>query len=149
MRGRRIRRQAAIPSLVIEQLLIGGTRLASTTSYAENVIRSLGKAAGDRLLGKTRRILGSLAKKAGCLRSQQADLHTRARYRDEDIVAHPGGGVWTVAQTAIDQDKQREQIAADIDWGSFRHRRPPTALCRVPVLVSAPRRFRCCTSSPT
>ena len=82
MRGRRISRRAAILSLVIEQLLIGGTRLASTTSYAENVIRSLGKAAGDRVLGKTQRILSSLAKKADGLRAQQADLRTHARYRD-------------------------------------------------------------------
>lgn len=135
MRGRRISRRAAILSLVIEQLLIGGTRMASTTSYAENVIRSLGKAAGDRVLGKTQRVLSSLAKKANGLRAQQADLRTHARYRDGDLVAHPDGGVRTVAQTASDQDKQREQIEADIDRGSFRHRRLPTALRRVPLLV--------------
>ena len=135
MRGRRIPRRLAILSLVIEQLLIGGTRLASTTSYAENVIRGLGKAAGDRVLAKTQRILSALARKADGLRAQQASLRTRARYRDGDLVAHPDGGVRTVAQTASDQDKQRDQIAADIDRGSFRHRRLPTALRRVPPLV--------------
>ena len=135
MRGRRIPRRLAILSLVIEQFLIGGTRLASTTSYAENVIRSLGKAAGDRVLARTQRILSSLAKKADGLRAQQADLRTHARYRDRTLVPHPDGGVQTVAQTASDQDKQREQIAADIDRGSFRHRRLPTALRRVPLLV--------------
>ena len=135
MRGPRIPRRLAILALAIEQLLIGGTRPPSTTSYAENVIRSLGKAAGDRVLGKTQRILSSLAKKADSLRAQQAGLRTRARYRDGDLVAHPDGGVRTVAQTAGDQDKQRDQIEADIDRGSFRHRRLPPALRRVPPLV--------------
>ena len=135
MRGRRIPRRLAILSLVIEQLLIGGIRLASTTSHAENVIRGLGKAAGDRVLAKTQRILSALARKADGLRAQQASLRTRARYRDGDLVAHPDGGVRTVAQTASDQDKQRDQIATDIDRGSFRHRRLPTALRRVPPLV--------------
>jgi hypothetical protein len=135
MRGRRISQRLAILSLVIEQLLIGGTRLASTTSHAENVIRGLGKAAGDRLLAKTQRILSGLAGKADSLGARQASLRTRARYRDGDLVAHPDGGVRTVAQTADDQDKQREQIEADIDRGSFRHRRLPTPLRRVPLLV--------------
>jgi hypothetical protein len=43
--------------------------------------------------------------------------------------------VRTLAQTASDQDKQREQIEADINRGSFRHRRLPAALRRVPLLV--------------
>ena len=135
IRGRRISRRLALLALAIEQLLIGATRPPGTTSYAENVIRSLGKTAGDRVLGKTQRILDSLASKADHLRAQQADLRTHARYRDGDLVAHPDGGVRTVAQTAGDQDKQREQIEADINRGSFRHRRLPTALRRVPLLV--------------
>ena len=53
IRGRRISRRLALLALAIEQLLIGGTRPPGTTSYAENVIRSLGKTAGDRVLGKT------------------------------------------------------------------------------------------------
>jgi hypothetical protein len=134
---RRILRRPAILSLAIEQLLIGGTRLATTTSHAENVIHALGKAAGDRVLAKTQRILSTLARKADSLRAQQASLRTRARYRDEDLVAHPDGGIRTVAQTARDQDKQREQIATDIDRGSSRHRRLPAALRRVPPLVFA------------
>ena len=135
MRGRRIPRRLAILSLVIEQSLIGGTRMSSTTSYAENVIRSLGEAGGDRVLSKTQRIVSALARKADGLRAQQADLRTRARCRDGDLVAHPDGGVRTVAQTASDQDKQREQIEADIDRRSFRHRRLPAPLRRVPLLV--------------
>jgi hypothetical protein len=135
MRGRRIPRRVAILPLVIEQLLTGGTRLASTTSHAENVIRGLGKATGDRMLAKTQRILSALARKAESLRAKQASLRIRARYRDRDLVAHPDGGIRTVAQTATDQDKQREQIEADIDRGSFRHRRLPPALRRVPPLV--------------
>ena len=135
IRGRRIPRRLALLALAIEQLLIGGTRPPGTTSYAENVIRSLGKTAGDRVLGKTRRILDSLASKADHLRAQQADLRTHARYRDRDFVPHPDGGVRTVVQTASDQDKQREQIEADINRGSFRHRRLPAPLRRVPLLV--------------
>ena len=135
VRGRRISWSAAILSLVIENLLIGGTRLASTTSHAENVIRSLGKAAGDRMLGKTQRVLRSLARKSDGLRAQQAGLRTRARHWDGALLAHPDGGVRSVAETASDQDKQRDQIVADIDRGSFRHRRLPTVLRRVPRLV--------------
>jgi hypothetical protein len=135
MRGRRIHRRLAILSLVIEQLMIGGTRLASTTTYAETVIRGLGKAAADRMLGKTQRVLSSLARKADTLRARQTELRTHARYRDKDLVAHPDGGVRTVIQTASDQDKQRAQIEADIDRGSFRHRRLPIPLRRVPALV--------------
>ena len=135
IRGRRISRRLALLALAIEQLLIGGTRPPGTTSYAENVIRSLGKTAGDRVLGKTQRILDSLASKADHLRAQQADLRTHARYQDGDFIPHPDGGMRTVAQIASDQDKQREQIEADINRGSFRHRRLPAPLRRVPLLV--------------
>jgi hypothetical protein len=135
IRGRRISQRLALLALAIEQLLIGGTRPPGTTSYAENLIRGLGKTAGDRVLGKTQRILDSLASKADHLRAQQADLRTHARYRDGDLVAHPDGGMRTVAQIASDQDKQREQIEADIDRGSFRHRRLPAPPRRVPLLV--------------
>jgi outer membrane protein OmpA-like peptidoglycan-associated protein len=131
---RRIHEHLAFLALAIKQLLIGAIR-PGTTSCTENVIRSLGKAAGDRMLGKTQRILDSLASKADHLRAQQADLRIHARYRDGDLVLHPDGGVRTVAQTASDQDKQREQIEADINRGSFRHRRLPAALRRVPLLV--------------
>ena len=41
----------------------------------------------------------------------------------------------TVAQTASDQDSQRAQIEADRARGSFRHRRLPSTLRRVPALV--------------
>ena len=135
IRRRWIRVSAAIRSLVTEQVHIGGTRPASTASYGETVIRGLGKAAGDRALGKTQRPMSSLARKAWTLRARQAELHTRAGFRDGDLVAHPDGGVRTVVQAADDQDKQREQIAADIDRGSTRHRRLPLALRRVPPLV--------------
>jgi hypothetical protein len=134
LRGRRPG-QRAIRALVIEQLLIGGRRLASTTSYAENVIRARGKAGADRVLTGTQRVLGGLAKKSDALRAQQATLRTRADYRDDEIITHPDGGVRTVAQTARDQDEQRELIAADIQRGSRRHRRMPAALRRVPLLV--------------
>jgi hypothetical protein len=135
MGGRRIRRRSAIRSLVIEQLLIGGTRLASTASYAETVIAALGKAAGDRVLRKTQRLLGSLVRKCDSLRARQVTLRIRARYRDGDIVAHPDGGVQTVIKTAADQDKVRGQVNEDIDRGSYRHRRLPAALRRVPQVV--------------
>ena len=113
MRGRRISWSAAILSLVIENLLIGGTRLASTTSHAENVIRSLGKAAGDRAPLQDERVPRPLARKSDGLRAQQAGLRARARYWTRRRRPHPDGGVRSVAETASDQDKQREQIVAD------------------------------------
>ena len=87
------------------------------------------------MLAKTQRILHGLASKADQLRAEQQGLRIHARYRDGDIVRHPDGGVRTVAQTASDQDKQRAQIEADLARGSFRHRRLPAALRRVPLLV--------------
>jgi hypothetical protein len=137
LRGRQIPRRPALRALAIEQLLVGGRRLASTTSYAENVIRARGKAGGDRVLTGTQRVLGGLAKKSDALRAQQASMRDRAGYRDGDIIAHPDGGVRTVTQTARDQDEQRMLIAADIQRGSRRHRRMPAALRRVPLLVFA------------
>ena len=135
MRGRRVSRRAALRSLVIEQVLIGRQRDPSTASYAENVLRALGKAAGDHKLSKTQLTLDRLAGKADGLRAEQASLRTRARYRGGDFIPHPDGGVRTVAETAGDQDKQRAGIAADIEAGSRRHRRLPAALHRVPVFV--------------
>jgi hypothetical protein len=137
LRGHRIRERLALLALVIEQRLIGGTRTPDTTSYTENVILAIGKAAGDRVLVRFRRILSRLAKRADHLRAVQQGMRTRARYRDTDIVRHPDGGVRTVTQTASDQDLQRAQIEADRARGSFRHRRLPGALRRVPVLVFA------------
>jgi hypothetical protein len=137
LRGRRIPRRPALRALVIEQLLTGGQRLASTASYAETVIRARGKAGGDRVLTGTQRVLGRLAKKSDALRAQQATLRIQADYVDDDIIVHPDGGVRTVTQTARDQEEQREVIAADIQRGSRRHRRMPAALRLVPRLVLA------------
>ena len=58
-----------------------------------------------------------------------------AGYCGGNFVAHPDGGVRTVAETAGDQDQQRTVIAADIQDGSRRHRRLPKTLRRIPVLV--------------
>ena len=135
MRRRRVPRRAVLRSLVIEQILIGRQREASTTSYAENVTRALGKAAGDHALSRTSRILDRLAGRADRLRADQARLRTQAGYRRGDQVRHPDGGVQTVARTVGDQDRQREQIAADIETGSRRHRRLPRTLRRVPVFI--------------
>jgi hypothetical protein len=135
MGGRRPRRRPGIRALVIEQLTIGGHRAAGTTSYAENVVSSLGKAAGDRAMQATQRVLDRLAKKSDSLRAGQASLRIRAEYHDGELVPHPDGGVRTVAGTVGDQDTLREQIAADIDDGSRRHRRLPAALRRVPSLI--------------
>jgi hypothetical protein len=135
MGGRRPRRRPAIRALVIEQLIIGCQRAAGTISYAENVVSGLGKAAGDRALRATQRILDPLARKSDKLRAVQASLRIRANHRDDDLVPHPDGGVRTVTATAGDQDKLREKIAADIDNGSRKHRRLPAALRHVPPLV--------------
>ena len=135
LRARRIHERLALLMLAIEQHLIGATRAPGTTSYGENVIRSLGKAAGDRVLAKTQRILHGLASKADQMRARQKDLRIHARHRDGDLVRHPDGGVRTVAQTASDQDKQRRQIEDDLARGSSRHRRLPEALRRVPQLI--------------
>ena len=135
LRARRIRNRLALIVLAIEQHLIGATRASGTASYAENVIRAIGKAAGDRVIARFQRILSGLAGKADQLRAEQQSLRLHARYRNGDLVPHPDGGVRTVAQTAGDQDKQRALIEADIDRGSFRHRRLPAALRRVPAMV--------------
>jgi hypothetical protein len=134
-RSGRIHERLALLMLAIEQHLIGATRPPGTTSYGENVIRSIGKAAGDRVLAKTQRVLHGLANKADQMRAEQKKLRIHARYRDGDVVRHPDGGVRTVAQIASDQDKQRRQIEEDLDRGSYRHRRLPEALRRVPQLV--------------
>jgi hypothetical protein len=133
--GRRPRRRSALRALVIEQLVIGGQRAASTFSYAETVISSLGKAAGDRVLLGTQRRLDPLVKKSDKLRARQESLRIRAGYREEELIPHPDGGVRTVSAIADDQDRLREQIAADIDSGSCKHRRLPAGLRRVPLLV--------------
>jgi hypothetical protein len=130
-------RRAALRALVIEQIIIGGQRDSGTTSYAENLIRAIGKAAGDHVLGKTQQILNQLARKADGLRAEQASLRTRAGYVAGHYVGHPDGGVRTVTDTVGDQDRQRAEIAADIEGGSRRHRRLPKALRRVPLLVFA------------
>jgi hypothetical protein len=135
LRGRRVRRRPVLRSLVIEQVAIGHQRDPSTTSYAENLTRALGKGAGDTVLGKTQRCLARLAGQADGLRAEQGRLRAQASYRQGDLVRHPDGGVQTVAETAADQDKQRAAIAADIEAGSRRHRRLPKALRRVPILV--------------
>jgi hypothetical protein len=141
MRSRRVLgflfRRAALRVLVIEQIIIGGQREPGTTSYAENLIRAIGKAAGDHVLGKTQHTLNQLARKADGLRAEQGSLRIRAGYVAGDYVAHPDGGVRTVTDTASDLDHQRAQIAADIEHGSRRHRRLPKALRRVPILVFA------------
>jgi hypothetical protein len=118
-----------------EQVLTGCQREPGTTSYAENLIRALGKAAGDRALGRPQHRLSRLAARADRLRARQASMRTRAGYRQGDFARHPDGGVRTVAETAGDQDEQRARIAADIAAGSRRHGRLPRALRRVPVLV--------------
>ena len=116
-------------ALAIEQRLFGGTRSASSTSsYTENAGRGLGKAAGDRELGSTKRIQSGLASKADSLR---AELRFHARYREGELVAHPNGGERIAAQTASDQDKQRELIEAG---ASSRYRRPPR-LRLAPLLI--------------
>jgi hypothetical protein len=135
MRGRRVSRRAALRTLAIEQIHIRQQRHPSTTSYAENLLRALGKAAGDHVLGRTRRALDRLAAQADAMRAEQASLRTRAGYRRGDFVRHPDGGAQTVAKTLEDQDRQRAEIAADIEAGSRRHRRLPRALRRVPRLV--------------
>lgn len=134
-RGRRVSRRHTLRVLVIEHVLIGRQRHASSTSYAENLTRGLGKAAGDHVLGKTHRTLDGLASKADSIRGEQAMLRTRAGYRRGDFVAHPNGGVRTVTETVEDQDSQRAKIIAAIDAGSYRHRRLSEALHRVPVIV--------------
>jgi hypothetical protein len=135
MRGRRVSRRAVLRALVIEHILIGRQRDADSTSYAENLTRGLGKAAGDHVLGKTHRTLDGLASKADRLRAEQVALRTRAGCRRGDLISHPDGGLRTVAETAVDQDTQRAEIAAAIEAGSHRHRRLSKALRRVPVII--------------
>jgi hypothetical protein len=135
LRCRRVSPRRVLRALAIEQILIGRKREPGTTSYTEHVIRALGTAAANRVLAKTQRILDRLARKTDGLRALQATLRTLAGYCGGNFVAHPDGGVRTVAETAEDQDQQRTVIAADIQNGSRRHRRPPKALRRVPVLV--------------
>ena len=90
-RGRRVPRRAILRVLVIEHVLIGRQRDASSTSYAENLTRGLGKAAGDHVLGRTNRTLDGLASKADSIRGEQAMLRTRAGYRQGDLVPIPTG----------------------------------------------------------
>jgi hypothetical protein len=133
--GPRIRFRAAVKSLVIEQLITGGTRAAITISHAENLILALGKAAGDQILQKTQGVLDALAKKSDGLRAAQAALRIRALYRDGDIIPYPDGGVQTVIDTAAEQDRVRDQVSEDTSRGSYRHRRLPAILRRVPMVV--------------
>ena len=135
LRRRRVSPRTVLRALVIEQILIGRKREPSTTSYAETVVRALGTAAANRELAKTQRTLDKLAKRADGLRAQQAALRTRAENACGNFVAHPDGGVQTVAETARDQTEQRAAIATEIQEGSRRHRRLPKALRRVPALV--------------
>jgi protein-S-isoprenylcysteine O-methyltransferase Ste14 len=135
LRGRRVSRRAALRMQVIEQIHIGRQRHASTTSYGENVLRALGKSAGDHTLVKTQQTLDGLANRTDSMRAEQASLRIRAGYRRGDFVRHPDGGVQTVASTVVDQDKQRAEIAADIENGSRRHRRLPRTLRRMPRLI--------------
>jgi hypothetical protein len=135
LRRRRVSRRLVLRALAIEQILIGRKRDPSTTSYAENVVRALGTAAGNRVLAKTQRTLDRLAKKADGLKARQATLRTRAGYCGGNIVAHPDGGGRTVTETAEDQDQQRAVIAADIQNGSRRHRQLSKTLRRIPVQV--------------
>jgi hypothetical protein len=136
MRGDRLRPRLALLALHIEYLLTG-PRDAAASSYTETVIRALGKAAGDRILQKVWRILDALARKADGLRARQATLNIHADYRDGDIIEHPDGGVQTVSKTAADQDGLRSQVNEDIAVGSYRHRRLPAGLRRVPLVVFA------------
>ena len=147
MRGRRVSRRRAILSLVIEQILIGGARQASTTSYAENVIRAWARRPVTTCWQDPAHP-GPLASRTDGLRAEQAKPAHPGRIPGRTWSHHPDGGVRTVAGTASDQDKQREQIEADIDRGSFRHRRLPTTLRRVPLLVFGADGCCCCTSSP-
>ena len=135
MRGRRVRRRAALRMQVIEQIHIGRQRHPGTASYGENLLRALGKAGGDHVLGKTQHTLEGLANRADRMWAEQAGLRTRAGYRWADFVRHPDGGVQTVANTVADQDRQRSEIAADIEAGSRRHRRLPRGLRRMPRLI--------------
>jgi hypothetical protein len=135
MGSRRPRRRSALVALVLEQMIIGGQRTASTLSYAESVISSLGKAAGDRVLRVAQRTLDPMAGKSDKLRADQASLRTRAGYCDDELVLHPDGGVRTVSDTAADQDRLREQIAGEIGDGSRKHQRLPAVLRQAPALV--------------
>ena len=135
LRRRRVSPRPVLRALAIEQILIGRKREPGTTSYTENVVRALGTAAGNRVLARTQRILDRLARKTDGLRALQATLRTLAGYCGGNLVAHPDGGVRTVAETAGDQDQQRTVIAADIQNGSRRHRRLPKVLRRIPLLV--------------
>jgi protein-S-isoprenylcysteine O-methyltransferase Ste14 len=135
MRGRRVRTHAALRMQAIEQVHIGGQRHASTTSYGENLLRALGKTAGDHVLGKTGHTMDGLADRADSMRAEQTGLRVRAGYRRGDYVRHPDGGVRTTAQTVADQDKQRAEIAADIADGSRRHRKLPRSLRRMPRII--------------
>jgi uncharacterized membrane protein len=135
LRRRRVSPRPVLRALAIEQILIGRKREPGTSSYTENVVRALGTAAGNRVLAKTQRILDRLATKTDGLRTLQATLRTLAGYCGGNLVAHPDGGVRTVAETAEDQDQQRTVIAADMQNGSRRHRRLPKLLRRIPLLV--------------
>ena len=148
LRGHRIRERLALLALAIEQHLIGGTRTPDTTSYTENVILGIGKAAGDRILARFHRILSRLAKRADHLRAAQQGMRIRARYQDTVIVRHPDGGVRTIAQTAATRtcsarrSKQTGPAARSGTGGSP----PPCAGSR--CWFSVPTGYYCCTSSP-
>lgn len=137
IRGRGIRRRRALRVLAIEHVITGGTREPGTSSWAEIVIRARGKTAGDRVIQKVMRILGALARKADSLRVTQTTLRIRADHVDGDIVEHPYGGVETVSKTVADQEKVRGCVSDDYDRGSYRHRRLPAILRRVPLVVFA------------
>ena len=120
LRARRIRNRLALIVLAIEQHLIGATRASGTASYAENVIRAIGKAAGDRVIARFQRVLSGLAGKADQLRAEQQSLRLHARYRDGNLFPHPDGGVRTVAQTS-----RRPGQAAGADRSRHRPRLVP------------------------
>lgn len=52
-----------------------------------------------------------------------------------NLFPHPYGGVRTVTDATSEHDKLHEQIAADTENGSLKHRRLPEALRHVPPLV--------------
>lgn len=137
VRQRRLARPLVLRALAVEQDLIGRPREPGTVSFAENVIHSLGAAAGNRELAKTQRTLGRLAKRADSWKAKQSSLIAQAAHSEMKVVPHPDGGVRTVEDTVSDQDWQRAAINVDIQGGSRRHQRLPRALRRIPALVFA------------
>ena len=110
--------------------------MPGTTSYAENVIRALGKAAGDRVLGKTQRILDRLAKRGRPpARPEQATLRIRAGTGTGTSSRTPTAACGPSPRQPATRTRSAPGSPPTSSRGSRRHRRLPEALRRVPVLV--------------